>query len=200
MNRESFEQAHRDIGTLLQIPGIQDAKADAKRLVRAELSHERSGQWLMIVDNADDIDVLFSPLNEPNDSDRLIDYIPKVGKGSIIFTTRTAKVATDLADNNLVQLGEMDKAEAMELMKTRLRSEYQHQLADEQITNKFLSMLTFFALAIVQAVAFINGSSSTLSDYISLYEANEQAATKLLSEEFEDQGRYRSTKNAVTTT
>lgn len=133
-----------------------------------ELSDERAGLWLMIVDNADDIDVLFTPLNKTSDPSRLIDYIPKVGRGSVIFTTRTTQNATDLAGNNLIQLGEMGKDEAVELLKTRLRPEYHHQLADEQLTDKFLEMLTFFALAIVQAVAFINGSSSTLSDYISL--------------------------------
>lgn len=59
ISRESFEKAYRDIGTLLKIPGITDNMVDVKQLVRKTLSDEGSGEWLMIVDNADDVDILF---------------------------------------------------------------------------------------------------------------------------------------------
>ena len=85
------------------------------------------------------------------------------------------------------------------MLQRRLLQEHQHQLEDEEIVGKFLSMLAFFALAIVQAVAFINANDISLSDYISHYKGSEKDATDLLSEEFEDQGRYRDTKNPVAT-
>lgn len=154
----------------------------------------------MIVDNADDADILFTPLREGDGSDRLIDYVPKVGKGSVLFTTRTAKVAVDLAGNNLIELGAMSRVEAVGLLKTRLRSEQHHQLEEKEIVDEFLDMLTFFVLAIVQAVAFINKNSYTLSVYISLYRSNDNAAAELLSKDFEDDGRYRDIRNAVTRT
>lgn len=177
---------------LLRIPGIADNKADVKQLVKARLSDEGLGQWLMIVDNADDVSVLLGV-------DRLIDYIPYSRKGSIVFTTRTRVAAIKLAES-VLELGKLEKAEAKEILRKRLLQEHQHQLEDEEVTEKFLNVLAFLALAIVQAVAFINTNDIPLSDYLSLYRSSEEDATELLSTEFEDQGRYRVTKNPIATT
>ncbi|KZM27862.1 uncharacterized protein EKO05_0010026 [Ascochyta rabiei] len=200
VSQASFEQAYREIGTLLRIPGIADARADVKQLVKARLSDEGSGQWLMVVDNADDVSVLFEPLDRESSADRLIDCLPYSRKGSIVFTTRTAKAAVDLAESRVIELGELDVSEATELLRIRLFQKHHCQLEDEEAVYKLLNMLTFLALAIVQAAAFINKNNTTLSDYISLYRASEQAAAKLLSKEFGDQGRYLEIRNPVTTT
>ncbi|KAF2195997.1 hypothetical protein GQ43DRAFT_485285 [Delitschia confertaspora ATCC 74209] len=61
-------------------------------------------------------------------------------------------------------------------------------------------MLTFLALAIVQAIAFINTNSLSLSEYIHIFRENEKYATDLLNKEFQDQSRYQGTSNAVATT
>ena len=65
---------------------------------------------------------------------------------------------------------------------------------------KLLQKLTFLPLAIVQAAAYINENGTTLADYLLLLEDQEQIVIELLSEEFEDEGRYRDTKNPVATT
>jgi tetratricopeptide (TPR) repeat protein len=200
VSQSSFEQAYQEIGLLLRIPGIADAQADVKQLVKAKLSDERFGQWLLIVDNADDVSILFGSSSEGKVTERLIDYLPQSRKGSVIFTTRTTKAAIELAGSNVIELGQLDATDAKELARTRLLLKHQHQVEDVTVVSEFLSMLAFFALAIVQAVAFINKNDCKLSDYISLYRASEQQATKLLSKEFQDSGRYRETKNPVATT
>ncbi|KAI0569990.1 TPR-12 multi-domain protein [Pyrenophora tritici-repentis] len=200
VSRESFEQAYREIGRLLRIPGITGAKADVKQLVKARLSDEGFGQWLMVVDNADDVDVLFEVVGEGRSGDRLIDYLPHSRKGSIVFTTRARKAAIDLAENNVIVLGELSEREALEMVRTRLILEQQYQVEDEVTVREFLGMLAFLALAIVQAVAFINRNDSTLSGYIRLYRASEEEAGKLLSKEFKDQSRYEEIENAIATT
>ena len=53
---------------------------------------------------------------------------------------------------------------------------------DLKIVDEFLDILTFPALAIVQAVAFINKNNSTTSAYISLYKDSGQEATDILVE------------------
>jgi tetratricopeptide (TPR) repeat protein len=200
VSQAGFEQAYREIGLLLHIPGLADAKADVKQLVKAKLSDEGFGQWLMIVDNADDVNVLLGAPNQDSTVDQLIDYIPHSGKGSVVFTTRTAKAASELAQSNVIELGELGNAEARELLRTRLFPKHQHQVEDEATVSEFLGMLAFLALAIVQAAAFINQNDYQLSDYVQLYRSNEQQATQLLSQEYQDQGRYRETKNPVATT
>jgi tetratricopeptide (TPR) repeat protein len=184
----------------LRVPGIANARADVKRLVKARLSDEGSEQWLMVIDNADDVGVLFDPLENESGASRLIDYLPHSRKGSIIFTTRTRKAAIDLAGSTVVELGELNDQEAREMLGTRLLPEHQHQLKNGRIVLEFLDMLTFLALAIVQAVTFINKNNTTLSDYVSMYRESEKVAIDLLSKEFEDQGRYGDTKNPVATT
>jgi hypothetical protein len=58
----SFEQAYQEITRLLQIPRITEQKIDVKRLVQSRLSDESFGEWLLIIDNADDIDILLTPI------------------------------------------------------------------------------------------------------------------------------------------
>lgn len=200
VSRQSFEQAYRDIGTALNIPGIAEANADVKRLVRVRLSNENVGPWLMVVDNADDVSILLEPLEVGGGGERLIDFVPHSSKGSVLFTTRTRKAAVDLVGGNALQLGELDEREAEELLKTRLLPDNHIVLEDKEIVHEFLDMLAFLALAIVQAVAFINKNNSSLKDYLSMYKDSEEDAIELLSKDFEEQGRYRDTKNPVATT
>ena len=200
VSQESFEQAYREIGTLLRIPGIEDSKADIKRLVKAKLSDEGFGQWLMIVDNADDVGILFDPVEKDDKTDRLIDIIPHSSKGSIIFTTRTRTAAIDLARSTVLELGELGEAEARHILSTHLLPSHQNELKNKQIVGDFLDTLAYFALAIIQAIAFINKNNTTLTEYISTYRDNEKSALSLLSADFEDNGRYRDSKNPVATT
>jgi hypothetical protein len=59
LNSATFEQAYLQIGQLLQIPGIVEKSADVKQLVKTRLSQESAGKWLLILDNADDINMLY---------------------------------------------------------------------------------------------------------------------------------------------
>ncbi|KFA81514.1 hypothetical protein S40288_09942 [Stachybotrys chartarum IBT 40288] len=198
VTRESFEQAYREIGTLLRIPGIADDQADVKQLVKARLSDESFGQWLIIVDNADDTSVLLDPLDEESDANRLIDYLPHSRKGSIVFTTRTRKAAIALAGSKVIELGKLNVREAKEVLGKRLLQK--GLLEDDEIVHQFLETLTFLPLAIIQAVAFINENGISLSEYILIFRNSEEEATELLTEDFNDPGRYRDTKNPVATT
>jgi tetratricopeptide (TPR) repeat protein len=196
MSRETFEQAYYEIAKCLSLPGLHDAQVDVKPLVKARLSEEGFGPWLIIVDNADNTSVLF----DDTKADRLIDYLPRSSQGSVIFTTRTLAAATQLAENNVIALGELQRAEAVEMLNKRLLLESRHQLRDSGTVDNFLEMLYFHALAIVQAVAFMNTNGVTLLDYLELYRSSEMDAIDLLREEFDDQSRYQEAHNSVATT
>jgi tetratricopeptide (TPR) repeat protein len=200
VSRESFEQAYRDIGMLLRIPGISDDNASVKRLVKTWLSDDGFGPWLMVVDNADDVNVLLDPLEAETSKDRLVDFLPCSRHGSVVFTTRTRNAAIDLAGGTVMQLGELTEEEAGEVLRTRLLPDNQHLLENDQVVHTFLDILAFLPLAIVQATAFINKNNITLADYMSVYRDSEEDAIELLSKDFEDHGRYRDTKNPVATT
>jgi len=54
----SFENAYREIGRELKIEGIDNDKADVTALVKAALSRKNAGSWLLILENADDTQLL----------------------------------------------------------------------------------------------------------------------------------------------
>lgn len=73
-------------------------------------------------------------------------------------------------------------------------------LQDDCATTALLEGLSFLPLAISQAAAYINENGISLSGYLSLLGAQERSTIEILSEEFEDDGRYAEIQNPVATT
>jgi len=126
----SFENAYRDIGQKLKIRGIDDDKTDVKALVKSVLNSESTGSWLLIVDNADDVQLLFGDSG-------LSDYLPFSSKGSILFTTRNhvVTVGLDVPWQNTVIVAEMSRAEAMDMLQGNLK---ESQMRDTASTASLL--------------------------------------------------------------
>ena len=154
------------------------------------------GEWLLILDNADDIDILHKRAYGDNGLYALIDYLPSSCYSSIIFTTRNRRAAVKQAGRNTITVCEMDQVEARRVLENSLN---QTHILKENEALKFLDLLTCLPLATVQAAAFINENEISILSYIALFEDGEDEVIKLLSEDFEDQGRYRDTKNHIAT-
>ena len=135
--------------------------------------------------------------SEPG-SGRLIDCLPRSERGCIIFTTRDRKTAVKLAQQNVIEVPEMSKDVATQLL--------QKCLIDPSLVNNgpdtkaLLKELTCLSLAIVQAAAYINENRITFAEYLFLLGEQEEDVIDLLSEEFQDDGRYSNVKNPVATT
>lgn len=196
ISQESFDLAFREIGTSLRIPGVSDDGANVKQLVKQALSTIHSDKWLIIVDNADDPRILLESDGNAQLA-RLIDYIPHSNAGSVLFTTRSRKVATALSQPYVLKVDDMDLSEARQLLARRLSR--QALLDDEAAVNELLESLTCLPLAIVQATAFIKENDLSISDYVSLLQ---HAGTKaeLFNERFEDSIRYRGMNSTVAKT
>jgi hypothetical protein len=193
----SFEKGYADIAECLKLPGRTDQNTNVKLLVQAALSRRESGHWILIIDNADDIDVL---LKRGGDSGKmaLVDYLPESSMGLIIFTTRTRKAAISLAKNNMIQVDEMSRDDAMEVLRKTLLQE--DLLSDKSTITRLLDALGYLPLAITQAVSYINKNNISIAEYIELCESSEEDIIEVLSEDFEDEGRYKDMKNPVATT
>ncbi|OCL00243.1 FabD/lysophospholipase-like protein [Cenococcum geophilum 1.58] len=196
-NLESMQEAYMDISRQLKIPDVKERQADIQKHVQQFLSKESSGKWLLIFDNADDIDLWTGNAGNPTGS-RLIDHLPKSKHGAIVFTTRSRKAAVKLAGPNVVLVDEMDDANARQLLGKFLIDP--GLMSDDQATIELLQNLVNLPLAIVQAAAYINENQIPLSDYLLLLQDTEQNVIDLLSEEFEDDGRYHDTKNPIAST
>jgi hypothetical protein len=78
----SFESGYADIAKCLNLPRKADQNTDIKLLVKAALAQSERGCWLLIIDNADDVDVL-SKQGEDSRSMALVDYLPDSPLGSV---------------------------------------------------------------------------------------------------------------------
>ena len=183
---------------MLKIPGIDAKGADVKQLVKDRMSEKDMGPWLLIVDNADDIDMVFRQAHDESGTRALIDYLPFSLQGTIIFTTRNRIAAVKQAAKNTIHLEMMHADDAKKLFENSISR--QQALADINATEQLLDLLGCLPLAIIQAAAYINENDITTSEYKDLYNDNETEIMKILSEDFEDQGRYRATKNSIATT
>ena len=72
-------------------------KAIVKALVKASLSSESSGKWIVIVDNAEDFELLYKKVTDDVGSHALHEYLPFSLLGAILFTTRDREAATRYA-------------------------------------------------------------------------------------------------------
>jgi tetratricopeptide (TPR) repeat protein len=197
ISQESFELAYREIGIHLCIPGIIDNNTDVKGLVKKALSSDSVGHWLMVVDNADDHSVFMGSTDSDPGSARLVDYLPHSNRGKILFTTRSRRVAGDLTQSSILELHDMSKAEAGQLLARRISKPA--LLDDGKAVDILLESLTYLPLAIVQAAAFINNNDVSVSGYLSLFR---KAGTEieLFGEHFEDPSRYRGMESTITKT
>ncbi|KAH7551714.1 hypothetical protein BM1_09348 [Bipolaris maydis] len=176
---------------------IDDANAYIKQLVRDTLSSGNLGSWLMTIDNADDSEVLLGVSNKTIKSTRLIDYVPCSTGGSVLFTTRSRKAATDLTPNNVLELNDTDRFKARQLFVHRINN--QALLIDGTAVNALLEVLTGLPLAIMQAANFINQNEISVSKYTSLLQ-HASTKVKLFSEHFEDPSRYQDIDSTVAKT
>jgi hypothetical protein len=126
----------------------------------------------MVVDNADNPDILLEGMSNEPQSGRLYDYLPRGDRTSILFTTRGRKAAERLTPGNFLELEDMSKDEAKQLMERRILNKA--LLNDESALRKLLELLTCLPLAIVQAAAFINSNQVSISDYVSLFKQTDE--------------------------
>ncbi|PTB62779.1 purine and uridine phosphorylase [Trichoderma citrinoviride] len=192
LDAASFESAYRDIGKHLKVKNIDDNGADVKQLVKAALSEESSGSWLLVVDNADDVTLLFGAAG-------LSAHMPFSRRGSILFTTRNheAAVRLDIPSRNIIHVVEMGQDEALSLLQHGLT---ESQTSNTEATKRLLDLLANLPLAIRQASAYMAAKYISTVEYLGLCESDDKDMIDLLSRDFEDRHRYREVQNPVATT
>ena len=196
VSMESMEQACGEIARILEIPRAADAKEDIKELVKQHLSNDATGKWLLIVDNADNMNLVFG---SEQLSHGIADYLPQSDTGLVLFTTRYQEVAVSLAGGDIVELEEMNKQEAVGFLAKSLARK--HLLDDDSTTVELLDELAYLPLALAQAAAYLNRNKNTsIADYLQLLRNTEQDMLSLLSQQFCDSTRYKDSENAVAKT
>ncbi|KAH7460531.1 hypothetical protein FOMA001_g19547 [Fusarium oxysporum f. sp. matthiolae] len=193
LSDETAEGAYVDIAKKLGLQKNSEDE-DVKDLVCQHLSSNKAGKWLLIMDNADDQELILGSAEKSG----LEAYLPQSEGGIILLTTRSGQVAGEFAQSDVIDIKQMDQGEAATLLKKSLIQK--HLLQDVASVVELLTYLTFLPLAITQAAAYLNQTRAPIRTYLGLLRNAEDNNTRVLDREFRDETRYRGSQNAVGTT
>ncbi|VUC23865.1 unnamed protein product [Clonostachys rosea] len=192
LSEASFEQAYMEIGKSLSIP--RESDEDYKRIIQRFLSSEKAGKWLLIVDNADDKDMMFGSLGKPG----LIDFLPQSDHGLSLLTTRVREIAILFAETDVIDVTEMESHEARALLDKSLITRGE---GPDENGDQLLKELSYLPLGITQAAAYLNRNSNiSVGRYLELLRGAEIEKAQILSRGFHDQRRYAGLSNDIMST
>ncbi|HEY4389160.1 MAG TPA: FxSxx-COOH system tetratricopeptide repeat protein [Ktedonobacteraceae bacterium] len=115
--------------------------------------------WLLIYDNADDI--TFLPV-----------YLPKEGRGSILFTTRASAVGA-LAPS--LEVDVLSLKDAIQLLLRRAGWENDATPQDREEASTIAQELGRFPLALDQSGAYLEETGCSFADYLELYQERQHS-------------------------
>ncbi|KAI9777133.1 MAG: hypothetical protein M1839_009089 [Geoglossum umbratile] len=206
--RARFEEGYRRIAEMTRMEGWDNPKVDILRLVRNWLCDESNGRWVMIVDNVDDSDVVFPPLDRTQaiGSDKsgqaaesLSDFLPQSPNGSILITSRSRDVAYRLTGSHtyIREVKPMDEGDALALLRKKLSFD-----ANEHNAIELLQALDYMPLAITQAAAYIEQRAPrmTISRYLDEIRKSDHDRARLLKKDMGDGRRDGRVSNSIITT
>lgn len=184
-----FKQAYETIANDRGLVGKHhdDPEANTLQLVTDWLNNEDNGNWLMILDSADDEAVFESRPQNTEDlehSTSLARYLPDSRKGSIIITSRDKRVVERLTcGEKPLMVSLFDGHMAKTLLRLKL---YQSIEWDEEDADKLVETLEFLPLAVTQAAVFISNNNTTVKKYTELLRASDSGLTNLLNQDLID--------------
>ncbi|KAF8600038.1 TPR-like protein [Ceratobasidium sp. AG-I] len=125
----------------------------------------RQDRWLLIFDNADDPEI------------DLHTYFPKSTHGNILITTRNRDLGLlTFGDSATCEISGMEPREALQLLqKTAQIQDDSLSTGEKEAASELLKEFGYFALAIIQAGAYIQQVGCGLSLYRELYHRQRQA-------------------------
>ncbi|KAJ4312794.1 hypothetical protein N0V94_007267 [Neodidymelliopsis sp. IMI 364377] len=194
-NASRLEQSYRDIAELIKVRGCKDSQADVFKLVHDWLRNEKNGPWLLVLDNADDADVLAPRTIQDrnagvNDGDqgnsgalkqRLSSCLPPSRHGSVLVTTRTRRAAIQIVEHSdIIPVEPMDNTAAHALLRIKLGDKSGR---DDGVTE-LAAALDYMPLALAQAAAYIRERAprTSVRKYLEEYRQNDNKKTSLLNQ------------------
>ncbi|KAF6806860.1 Kinesin light chain 5 [Colletotrichum plurivorum] len=193
--RATFEESYRSVADVLALPRRHDSDVNVLVLVRDWLQREDVSPWLMVIDNADDIQMLFSK----NDNETYLSYLPKRENSKILITSRSWDAADKLTGNGrmIFRVPIMEEAQALQLFQTKIGRD-----VNEAASLRLIDTLDYVPLAVNQAAAYIYKRSPrvTIESYLEEFRNSEERKGTLLRRDTGDIRRYEGVSNSVVVT
>lgn len=179
----------------LQLADSNDPKIDILRLLQRWLDEQRNGNWLLVVDNIDDLSILEEKLPSQSGPKTMLQLLTYRAHGSILLTTRDRRVGERLGiRGRTIAVTFMSLTEGRELLNSRLPATVEGGI---EATDRLVEELGGLPLAIAQAAAYMMENYMTVEDYLDiLYEGGEEMQA-LLDESLSDDRRVDHDSNAV---
>ncbi|KAK6857488.1 hypothetical protein PG995_006315 [Apiospora arundinis] len=201
-----YEQSFRDIADYLKLPERENPQSNIFQLIYNWLRGEKSGKWVIILDNVDAAGfLLHNPAEHGGQRDGsdsqgqpLVSYLPSCQHGSILITTRSKHAALTLAEErDTIAVDPMHQAEAIALAQKKLgKTEKQEDIVTIQ---SLVKTLEYMPLAIVQATAHISQKAPRCSirQYLEKFTRSDRKRATLLDYEGRQLRRDREAKNSI---
>lgn len=193
---ERFTEAYTSIARTCQIPGASAGGSDLLNKVKEWLgSSHQQHPWLMIVDNADDIEVFLERGGDAGYRGKMHKYLPRSPNGSVLFTSRSKHASVDLTEGrNLITITEPSPEECIDLIRGRLPGST-HTVKD---INSLAKELGYLPLALSQAISYLQKNSLSVPQYLDmLREGSGDGLRDMLQDEFTEAGRDNASGNQV---
>ena len=174
--RDTFLNSYQTLARQLKLPGHDqpsESEENVAQLFFEMLRDPINGDWLMILDSADDETIFLTPsqsqqqAQERNESTLrpLLQYLPSVPHGSILITSRNRAAASQIVneDDCILLVDRFDDDDALALLRRKLpRDDSPHCDALQLVT-----LLYNLPLAITQASTYISrlAGRMTISKY-----------------------------------
>ncbi|KAI9148643.1 Kinesin light chain [Paramyrothecium foliicola] len=210
-NTARFEQSIRDVADCAKIYGRQNPKANIFQLVHGWLYDKTKGPWVLILDNLDNASFLTSPSGgsgggsgsqagevESTGSRPLLSYIPHCQHGSILITSRSRSVASEVVEEaDLIEVESMNVNDAV----TLFGKKFSGPISDDafELVTTLVALLEYMPLAIAQAAAYIfqRWPRCSFKQYLDDYQASDRKKAGLLSYEGGKLRRDANAKNSI---
>uniref|UniRef100_L2FX48 Kinesin light n=1 Tax=Colletotrichum fructicola (strain Nara gc5) TaxID=1213859 RepID=L2FX48_COLFN len=196
--RATFQDSYRSIAEALELPNRHDPGVNVLALVRDWLQREDVGRWLMVVNNADDVEMLTKINDQKDESIPIASYLPMTGNGKILVTSRSRDAAEKLTDNGemILRVSKMETIHALQLLQKKLGQD-----VDETAALRLTDFLGHIPLALNQAAAYIyRRRRTTIQSYMDELQRSEKRKDALLRSDRGDARRYPGVSNSVVLT
>jgi hypothetical protein len=178
-----FEHDCHKLANLVGVPQIKekDSSQNVKGIVKSWLESEANGNWVLVLDNADNKDDFFSD-SAGTACQGLAKYIRSSRKGIVIMATRDHAVALQLAGARSV----LAKKEAMDPTETDALFRYHYPSGAPYQDASYIQLLEELKrlpLAVTQVASYLetNHGIITPSQYLQSFHSTTESQRRLLS-------------------
>ena len=180
---EAFRKTFNKLDALKESSEHRLPKNKVPMMVKQWLDSQFSGEWLLILDNADDPNIL----QKDGDERSVSSYLPHANSGRILVTSRHRNLAMSFVGSEewLVHIPPLTSTEAISLLRTRLPRDF----SSDGDLMKLTDALDYMPLAIKQAIGYIVANRSNIQKYLQIFLRNKENQRRLLEKIFPDLNR-----------